>query len=111
MADSIWYLVGHFEGGINRGLQRMPIAWAWPPHGLGPFVAPPRAMCEAPTSPKVMGVGHWLSIAYAWLDAFGDLDAYCLRMHTASECIQRQYAFGGSMHSEAVCIQAIGNRQ
>ena len=105
-----------------------------------------------------------------WLDAFGGLDAYCLRMHTASECIlplnafggppgvapprpqaplrgptapaprpshpgraaecigrrmhsaaeciQRQYAFGGSMHSEAVCIQAaeciqpgIGNRQ
>ena len=24
----------------------------------------------------------------------------------AAECIQRQYAFGGSMHSEAVCNQA-----
>ena len=28
-----------------------------------------------------------LPVAYAWLDAFGGLDAYCLGMHTASECI------------------------
>ncbi len=74
MADSIWYLVGHFEGGINRGLP------------------------------------------YACLDGSGGLDAYCLRMHTASECIRlpnafgrRMHsaadAFGGSMHSEAVCIR------
>ena len=38
-------------------------------------------------------------IAYAWLDAFGVLDAYCLRMHPAAECIPRQYAFRGSMQS------------
>ena len=60
MADSIWYLVGHFEGGINRGLP------------------------------------------YACLDAFGGLDAYCLRMHTASECIRPPNAFG---RSAAVCIR------
>ena len=46
-----------------------------------------------------------LPIAYAWLDAFGGLDAYCrnaycLRMHTASECIRRQYAI------KAECNQA-----
>ena len=59
MANSIWYLVGHFEGGINRGLP------------------------------------------YACLDAFGGLDAYCLRMHTASECIRLPNAFSRRMHSAA----------
>ena len=40
------------------------------------------------------------------------------RMHSAAECIRQPNAFRGSMHSEAVCIQAaeciqpgIGNRQ
>ena len=47
-----------------------------------------------------------LPIAYcllpiAYLDAFGGLDAYCLRMHTASECMLPLNAFGRRMHSAA----------
>ena len=81
-----------------------PIAWAGPgPMGpMGSTHGPgPRARGAAgpgpgpgPAAPRALGPGPW-----ARAHGMGR------RMHSAAECIQRQYAFRGSMHSEAVCIR------
>ena len=110
MADSGWYLLGHFEGGINRGLQRMPIAYCpiWM-HSAAVMhsAAWMHSAAECiwvrawPRPQKIVASGPGPGPSIFWGQGPGPgPNAFGGRMNAAAECIQASECIQAAEESE-----------